>query len=185
MAPCSSFVAPRSDTACGLQQGQALGWVRVRVAPIGQTYNMLPPQDVNDGVRGESTVSISLPNDRSAPARARRAVRETFADWRLPALVDAGALAVSELVTNALCHGLPPLGLRMRRSPSRVRVDVNDARRGTLPSVGQSAPHELAESGRGLDLVRHVADKVGSELVPGDGKNVYASWNVDERSAAQ
>jgi anti-sigma regulatory factor (Ser/Thr protein kinase) len=128
---------------------------------------------------------MSLPNDATAPERARRAVRLAFSGWRLAALVDAGVLAVSELVTNALRHGLPPLGLRMRRTRGHVRIDVNDGGHETLTSAAdQGSPDELAESGRGLDLVRHIADDVGSELVPGDGKNVYASWNIDEEPAA-
>ncbi len=36
------------------------------------------------------------------------------------------------------------------------------------------------ESGRGLDIVRAVADDVGSEHIPGDGKLVYASWNLTD-----
>lgn len=126
-----------------------------------------------------STVAISLAPDATAPGQARRAVRETLLGWRLPALVDACVLAVSELVTNAVRHGLPPFGLLIRRRVGSVRIDANDARPDPFTVLGEIPSDRLAESGRGLALVRELADSIGSERVPGDGKNVYASWNVD------
>jgi anti-sigma regulatory factor (Ser/Thr protein kinase) len=130
--------------------------------------------DVPDG----DTVGMSLPNDATAPGSARRAVRATLTRWRLPALIDSCVLTVSELVTNALRHGLPPLGLVMRRRKGDVRIDVSDARPEPLETMSPPQPEGSAESGRGLAIVRAVADHVGSEHIPGDGKNVYASWNV-------
>jgi anti-sigma regulatory factor (Ser/Thr protein kinase) len=85
---------------------------------------------------------------------------------------------VSELVTNALKHGLPPVSLLVRRSKDDVRIDVGDARPETLDATHQPYPEELAESGRGLDIIRQVSDDAGSEHIPGDGKNVFASWKV-------
>jgi len=51
--------------------------------------------------------------------------------------------------------------------------------------MGRSQPDRFAESGRGLAIVRKVADDLGSEHIPGDGKNVYASWNVATDQTAQ
>jgi anti-sigma regulatory factor (Ser/Thr protein kinase) len=133
----------------------------------------------------DSAVEVALANDATAPGQARRAVRETLIGWRLPTLVDSCVLAVSELVTNAIRHGLPPVGLLMRRRPGHVRIDVNDARPEPLSAEGATQPDGMAESGRGLGLVREVADELGSERVPGDGKNVYASWNVDGTRPAE
>jgi anti-sigma regulatory factor (Ser/Thr protein kinase) len=137
--------------------------------------------DVPDG----DTIGTSLPNDTSAPRQARRAVRATLTRWRLPALVDSCVLTVSELVTNAVRYGLPPLSLVMRRRKGAVRIDVNDARPEPLAVLGRNRPDQLAESGRGLAIVCEVADDVGSEHIPGDGKTVYASWNVTVGGAEQ
>jgi anti-sigma regulatory factor (Ser/Thr protein kinase) len=143
----------------------------------GYTSGMNAMQDNAD--RSEAnTVGMSLPNDASAPSEARHAVRSTLTRWRLPALVDSCVLTVSELVTNAVRYGLPPLGLVMRRRKGAVRIDVNDARPEPLEAMGRSEPNQLAESGRGLGIVREVADHLGSEHIPGDGKSVYASWDV-------
>jgi anti-sigma regulatory factor (Ser/Thr protein kinase) len=122
---------------------------------------------------------FALPHDATAPATARTAVRTTFVRWRVLALVDDAMVAVSELVTNALRHGLPPIGLQLRRGARQVRLDVADARAEPI-SDGQEAT-VLAESGRGLDIVRTLADDVGIEAIPGDGKAVYAAWNTAER----
>jgi anti-sigma regulatory factor (Ser/Thr protein kinase) len=145
---------------------------------------MDPMQDDADVPLGDS-VGMSLPNDATAPGAARRVVRDTLTGWRLPALVNSCVLTVSELVTNAVRHGLPPVGLRVRRRVGGVRIDVNDARPEPLDTTGQPSPTELAESGRGLGIVREVADDVGSEHIPGDGKSVHASWTIPVMPPAQ
>jgi anti-sigma regulatory factor (Ser/Thr protein kinase) len=130
----------------------------------------------------DETAVFHLPNDDTAPARARRDVRKTLTGWRLLSIVDDAVLAVSELVTNAVRHGLPPIGLLLRRRTGQVRMEVDDARRDLLVTGPTSGP--LDESGRGLDIVREVADHLGAERIPGDGKYVYASWNTPKIYAA-
>jgi anti-sigma regulatory factor (Ser/Thr protein kinase) len=125
-----------------------------------------------------NTVGTALPNNESAPGEARSVVRKALAGWRLPSLVDSCVLAVSELVTNALKHGLPPVSLLVRRRRNDVRIDVGDARPEPLDTGRHPVADELAEFGRGLDILRQVSDEVGSEHVPGDGKNVFATWKV-------
>ena len=127
------------------------------------------------------TARFDLPNDDTAAGQARRDVRLTFTRWRLIAVVEDAALAVSELVTNAVRHGLPPIGLRLRRRVGQVRIDVNDARPEHV-TIGERSS-DLSESGRGLEIVDAVADETGSEHIPGDGKFVYAAWNITSPAA--
>lgn len=129
-------------------------------------------------------LDVELAQDRRAPGQARRAVREALAGWRLPQLADSVVLAASELVTNAVRHGRPPVSLRLRRRPEQVRLEVHDADPAEPPGAhGEAVPD--AESGRGLGIVRALADEVGVDQVADDGKIVRAAFTVrqpDERA---
>jgi anti-sigma regulatory factor (Ser/Thr protein kinase) len=123
-------------------------------------------------------VSVDLRPGPHAPADARRATREVLRRWELPALVDRVVLVVSELVTNSVRYGRPPLRLDLHRLRGCVRVDVHD----TVPQEpamhGRAEVDPDRESGRGLIIVSAVADEVGVRQVPGDGKQVYASFHT-------
>lgn len=124
-------------------------------------------------------VRIALPEGVVAPQEARRAVQTVLGRWHLSAMVDAVVLAVSELVTNAVRHGRPPVMMIVSRNQRQVRVDVHDAARDVPPGgVLTSEPSADAESGRGLGIVSALADEAGSEPVPGNGKTVYASFDT-------
>lgn len=122
-------------------------------------------------------VRVDLPADSEAPGRARRATREALDGWQLSALVDSVVLVVSELVTNSVRYGRPPLHMVLTRRSQSVRVDVHDAVP-AAPPLGDDPTSVDAESGRGLLIVTAVADSVGVERVPGDGKHVFASFRT-------
>lgn len=122
-------------------------------------------------------VSVELRADQQAPGQARRATREALRQWQLPALVDRVVLVVSELVTNSVRYGRPPLRLVLTRRQRSLRVDVHDAV-GAEPDLRDEPAAPDAESGRGLLIVTAVADDVGVEQVPGDGKHVFASFRT-------
>lgn len=130
-----------------------------------------------DDPRVRDRVRVALGDDLQAPSQARRAVRQVLVAWRLPGLVDSVVLAVSELVTNALRHGRPPVHLVLHRHRDRVRLEVHDARPTPLPSERLHATSE-AESGRGLAIVNALAVDVGCHAVPGDGKVVHACFTA-------
>ena len=134
-------------------------------------------QEDPDAQNGD-IVELSLPNDARAAGRARRTVRDTLTRWRLPSLIDGCVLAVSELVTNALRHGRPPIGMLVRRGAHDVRLDVQDADPHQAEGQRSGNAKDTAESGRGLDIVAALADATGCENIPGDGKSVYASWHL-------
>ncbi len=123
-------------------------------------------------------VRVDLRPGPHAPADARRATREVLGRWELPALVDRVVLVVSELVTNSVRYGRPPLRLDLCRLRSCVRIDVHDTVEEEPVLHGRAAVADDRESGRGLLIVSAVADEVGVEQVPGDGKHVYASFDT-------
>ena len=92
---------------------------------------------------------------------ARRAVRD-----RLRSRVDADqldriVLCTSEIVTNAIEHGAPPIELRIEHTDGTVRVEVGDTSP-LLPRPGRPRPTSLR--GRGLLIVERCADGWGVEL---------------------
>jgi anti-sigma regulatory factor (Ser/Thr protein kinase) len=86
-------------------------------------------------------------------------------------LTDAGALLTSEVVTNAVLHGAPPLRVSVEPGEGRVRVVVTDGG-GGRPELGEADPSAL--HGRGIHLVDSVAERWGVEELPeGTGKSVW------------
>lgn len=125
-------------------------------------------------VQEQERVELALPSDLSAPASARREVRSLLARWRLGALLDPVLLAASELVTNAVRYGRPPVRMTLRRCAKGIALGVHDAGRTRPP--GGATPHTDAESGRGLLLVEAVATETGVRSEP-DGKVVWARFD--------
>jgi anti-sigma regulatory factor (Ser/Thr protein kinase) len=76
----------------------------------------------------ELTAYLDVPLDRSAPAAARRAVVAVLEGWgfRNADWLDAAAVVVSELVTNAVRHGGGCISLQLEAHGSRVIVSVAD-----------------------------------------------------------
>lgn len=124
-------------------------------------------------------VSTALPDDPSGAGRARTLVRETLTAWGLSSLTEDAELAVTELVSNAYRHGLPPVVLLLRRNALTIRIDVSDARPATRGRELPIVSLDTDESGRGWSIVEAVSDRCGTdELGRGlAGKTSYASWD--------
>ncbi|MEU0629730.1 ATP-binding protein [Streptomyces sp. NPDC005989] len=121
---------------------------------------------------------------RSVPL-VRQFVREALVDWACDGRIDDVLLCVSELVTNALLHGVPPgrgFRLRLQLEPvgGTLRVEVHDSGDGEVRITDSWADSE-EEGGRGLRLVAALADKWGvGERDP--GKVVWCEFEVSVRS---
>lgn len=115
--------------------------------------------------------SVPLPHDVRAAAAARQATAD-FCDVAgfdgEP--TDDAALIVSELVTNAVRHAVPPVQLRLLASETALTIAVADGTRDP-PRPAAPAPHE---SGRGLTIVQALSVAWRSEPQLAGGKVVYA-----------
>ncbi|MFB0618135.1 ATP-binding protein [Streptomyces sp. AGS-58] len=123
---------------------------------------------------------VPLPSRPESAATARRLAQVVvLRTWRLtPKLAEDAVLLVSELVGNAVRHtGARVFGLRMRRRPGWVRVEVRDPSRG-LPCL--MPVQELDVSGRGLFLVDKLSDRWGVDLLP-RGKTTWFEMRVTDR----
>ena len=106
--------------------------------------------------------------------------RATLLDWDMSALTDLAELVVSELVTNALRHGVPSarrlvsdhcIRLRLLAQAPFVMCMVTDPGR-EIPVLRESEP--TCESGRGLNVVESCSVRWGWHLLDEGGKVVWA-----------
>ncbi|WP_454293211.1 ATP-binding protein [Salana multivorans] len=128
----------------------------------------------------------SIPADANGVAEARRAAATSLHPYLAAREYQVLQLLLSELVTNALVHGLPPITVTVLLHSRRVRVEVHD--RGTqlprlraTPVEGHDPTTRLprlraaehgTSGGRGLALVEALADDWGIGF-DGRGKLVW------------
>jgi serine phosphatase RsbU (regulator of sigma subunit) len=139
---------PQDDVALVLARTRALGADRVRV--------------------------WDLPPDVSVVAEARRLAAAQLDAWGQQEAAFVAELVVSELVTNAIRYGSPPIQLRLilagPAGAGPLICEVSDA--------NASSPHLrrariLDEGGRGLLLVAQLTSRWGTRHTP-EGKTIWA-----------
>ncbi|WP_435811280.1 ATP-binding protein [Streptomyces termitum] len=112
--------------------------------------------------------------DLAAVPEVRHALRELLGSWGEPGAGDVAELLTSELVTNALVHTGQGAVVTATVVPENLRVEVRDFEPGLdRPPV---PPADDGTSGRGLFLVRELADSWGVEE-RGTGKVVWFELN--------
>ncbi|MCT7352816.1 SpoIIE family protein phosphatase [Streptomyces sp. 15-116A] len=113
--------------------------------------------------------TLNLPSDPAAVAGARRFTADTLEEWGLDELSFATELIVSELVTNAIRYGKPPVHLRLVFE-SALTCEVSDAS-STAPHMRRARTFD--EGGRGLLLVAQFATRWGTRHSR-EGKVIWA-----------
>lgn len=116
---------------------------------------------------------LLLPMQRTAPALARDFARRSGCTDHALEVLDDALLLISELVTNSLLHGGPPIVLAIDCDGDALHVRVRD---GAPDKPVARAPGEDAEGGRGVALVDLISDTWGVEPVADDhgtGKEVW------------
>jgi CheY-like chemotaxis protein len=129
--------------------------------------------DLLESVARRETVEahLELPRELTSVRIARTFVAERLAEWGLESIRDDALLVTSELAANAITHADSACRLRVSLTPTTLRIDVIDTGSGT-PDV--QPPSVTEEHGRGLHLVAAVTTAWGLEMVPDDGKVVWA-----------
>ncbi|MET7764827.1 ATP-binding protein [Streptomyces sp. NPDC005393] len=112
---------------------------------------------------------------------ARRLAGQRLDAWGIPYDCDthhALTLIVAELAANAVRHGLVPgrdFRLAVACDAMTVRIEVTDTRTEGVPVV--ATPTDLRDTGRGLFLVEHLADRWDwHPRRDGPGKTVWAEY---------
>ncbi|MFE5894769.1 ATP-binding protein [Streptomyces sp. NPDC056462] len=131
------------------------------------------PHAVPDAADGYVTPLSASAEDVS---RIRRVAHDFLVGLHSqPATREDALLVISELVTNAVTHALPPATLRLRCTPAgTLRIEVTD---------GGPRPHEPAqidpmeEYGRGMQIVGALATQHGT-ATHDDGATRWAELNL-------
>jgi len=134
--------------------------------PVLRVY---PGLDVSFVRREGSGAGAIAEMDRAVPRRARVIVRAGLRYWGRPGLIESADVLVTELVTNALEHGLGDVGLRVYLTDTHLLIEVRDGSH-QLPVLGEASLDD--EDGRGLFLVAAIADRWG---VSSDGMTTWCS----------
>ncbi|MFD8009084.1 SpoIIE family protein phosphatase [Streptomyces sp. NPDC058955] len=116
-----------------------------------------------------------VPGELSAVAPVRHAAEERVREWGLGVEPLTVELIVSELVTNAVRHGAPPVALRLLRGESALTVEVRDGA-ATAPHLRHAKAGD--EGGRGLHICSTLADAWGVRY-EAEGKTVWAEIALD------
>nr|WTB34672.1 SpoIIE family protein phosphatase [Streptomyces sp. NBC_00830] len=134
-----------------------------------------PPDDVallvarTRALGPDRVASWDLPMDPAVVVDARAAVTRQMGVWGLEDMAYVTELVVSELVTNAIRYGKPPIRLRLIHDQNLI-CEVSDGN-STAPHL-RRARHD-DEGGRGLFLVAQLTDHWGTRYVA-RGKIIWA-----------
>jgi anti-sigma regulatory factor (Ser/Thr protein kinase) len=104
-------------------------------------------------------LTLDLPQQPSAPALAREGLSRHFGSALTGRQLEDAVLVVSELVTNAVLHGVAPIRLRAAVSDGVLRGEVVDDGAGFEYEARARGVDEL--SGRGLSIVASLARRWG------------------------
>ncbi|MFG2683508.1 ATP-binding protein [Streptomyces sp. NPDC048392] len=137
-------------------------------------------------VPGDRQASAVLPVacSREGFARARAFTRDTLRGWSLDHRGDDAVLVITELVSNAVTHAVPPaaagtpeVGLGLVLGPGHLTLTVSDP--GDNAPVFHPSDHSaLQEHGRGLCIVDALAQEWGWTPRPPLGKTVWAKLST-------
>ncbi|MEU4096473.1 SpoIIE family protein phosphatase [Streptomyces sp. NPDC026673] len=110
-----------------------------------------------------------LPNDPATVAQARHHTTTQLTAWGLEETAFTTELLVSELVTNAIRYGKPPIRLRLIHNTTALIIEVTDTSN-TTPHLRRARTYD--EGGRGLLLVAQLAQQWGTRHHP-RGKTIW------------
>ncbi|MEU8544105.1 SpoIIE family protein phosphatase [Streptomyces sp. NPDC048717] len=117
-------------------------------------------------------------DDPTSVAQARKDASAQLAEWGLDDLVFVTELVVSELVTNAIRYGEPPIRMRLIHDRALI-CEVQDSS-STAPHLKRARTYD--EGGRGLLLVAQLTQRWGTRYNR-NGKTIWAEQDLPDPSA--
>ncbi|MFI8191725.1 SpoIIE family protein phosphatase [Streptomyces sp. NPDC085946] len=122
------------------------------------------------GLPASRVATWDIPADPALVAPIRKQVLSQLDDWALADASFTAELVVSELVTNAIRYGAPPIRLRLIHDAPTLICEVSDTSP-TAPHLRRAKTWD--EGGRGLLLVAQLTQRWGSRHTA-EGKTIWA-----------
>lgn len=118
---------------------------------------------------------LDVPADLTSVGQSRQFVRSVLEHRGYEGDVPGVILAVSELVTNAVLHGQPPITVVVGFVDEMVSVAVQDHDAERPPVIAKGRVHraDVEIDGHGLVVVDVLADVWGWDARTGEGKFVW------------
>ncbi|MGP3976179.1 SpoIIE family protein phosphatase [Streptomyces sp. 8N114] len=110
-----------------------------------------------------------VPSDPEAVAPVRAACMSQLTEWDLEETAFTAELILSELITNAIRYGAPPVTVRLL-CDRYLTCEVSDSS-STAPHLRRATT--VDEGGRGLFLIAQLAQHWGTRYTP-EGKTIWA-----------
>ncbi|WP_416530320.1 SpoIIE family protein phosphatase [Streptomyces coelicoflavus] len=126
------------------------------------------------GLPAGQVATWDIPADPSLVAPVRKQVLDRLSDWNLLEATFTAELVVSELVTNAIRYGSPPIRLRLIHDTATLICEVSDTSH-TAPHLRRARTWD--EGGRGLLLVAQLTQRWGSRHTT-EGKTIWAELGL-------
>jgi PAS domain S-box-containing protein len=126
------------------------------------------------GLAASDVATWDIPADPALVAPIRKQVADQLEIWGLTVATFTAELVVSELVTNAIRYGEPPIRLRLIHDAETLICEVSDSSH-TAPHLRRAKTFD--EGGRGLLLVAQLTQRWGSRHTP-EGKTIWAELSL-------
>lgn len=126
------------------------------------------------GLASSQVATWDIPADPALVAPIRKQVAEQLDTWGLSEATFTAELVVSELVTNAIRYGDPPIRLRLLQDAVSLICEVSDSSH-TAPHLRRAKTYD--EGGRGLLLVAQLTQRWGSRHTA-EGKTIWAEMSL-------
>lgn len=145
----------------------------------------------DDSAVAELSACFVLDAEPEQVAVARRAVARTLERWGFAGIVEDVKLCVSEAFTNAVLYAGGKITVTVRADGPRVTIEVQDGSSGrpTLRVPAESGPSDapdlpaIANGGRGIFLITHLADDWGVRDCAAGGKSVWFTRDTSAPAA--
>ncbi|MDU0304227.1 MULTISPECIES: SpoIIE family protein phosphatase [unclassified Streptomyces] len=128
------------------------------------------------GLPSSQVATWDIPADPALVAPIRKQVLDQLAAWSLTDASFTAELVVSELVTNAIRYGAPPIRLRLIHDEATLICEVSDTSH-TAPHLRRAKTWD--EGGRGLLLVAQLTQRWGTRHTA-EGKTIWAELTLTD-----